>query len=135
MIGNSRVVTFTPTQEFFAKGCYGIEGQFNVPAIGPTDNNDFLTKLFEKARDNIAADVKAFTPMKEQYDKTMSEVAKIVNDIKTVEDANSAVTSLPSLKHALTSKKEASALLSAKVKELGFIWDKESKEYKVKETK
>lgn len=135
MIGNSRVVTFTPTQEFFAKGCYGIEGQFNVPAIGPTDNNDFLTKLFEKARDNIAADAEAFTPMKEQYDKTMSEVAKIVNDIKTVEDANSAVTSLPSLKHALTSKKEASALLSAKVKELGFIWDKESKEYKVKEAK
>ena len=53
MIGNSRVVTFTPTQEFFAKGCYGIEGQYSIPTVGANEKNDFLTNLFEKARANI----------------------------------------------------------------------------------
>ena len=129
MIGNTRVVTFTPTQEFFAKGCYGIEGQFNVPSIGPADKNEFLTNLFEKARANIEADNEAFAPLKEQYDATMIEVRKILDNIKTVDDANAAVASLPSLNHALTSKKEASALLSEKAKELGFAWDKTSKGY------
>lgn len=131
MIGNTRVVTFTPTQEFFAKGCYGIEGQFNVPSIGPADKNEFLTNLFEKARANIEADNEAFAPLKEQYDATMIEVRKILNNIKTVDDANAAVASLPSLNHALTSKKEASAMLSEKAKELGFTWDKTSKGYVV----
>nr|DAO66791.1 MAG TPA: AAA domain protein [Caudoviricetes sp.] len=131
MIGNTRVVTFTPTQEFFAKGCYGIEGQFNVPSIGPADKNEFLTNLFEKARANIEADNEAFAPLKEQYDATMIEVRKILDNIKTVDDANAAVASLPSLNHALTSKKEASALLSEKAKELGFTWDKTSKGYVV----
>ncbi len=131
MIGNTRVVTFTPTQEFFAKGCYGIEGQFNVPSIGPADKNEFLTNLFEKARANIEADNEAFAPLKEQYDATMIEVRKILDNIKTVDDANAAVASLPSLNHALTSKKEASALLSEKAKELGFTWDKASKGYVV----
>lgn len=134
MIGNQRVVTFTPEQEFFAKGCYGIEGQFNIPAIGATDSNDFLTKLFEKARANIAAENDIFAPMKEQYDKVMAQVNEIVNGIVTAEDATKAAIDIPGLEHSLTSKKEASALLQAKAKELGFIWDKTSKSYKKEES-
>lgn len=134
MIGNQRVVTFTPTQEFFAKGCYGIEGQFNIPAIGATDSNNFLTKLFEKARANIAAENDVFAPMKEQYDKVMAQVNEIVNGIVTAEDATKAAIDIPGLEHSLTSKKEASALLQAKAKELGFIWDKTSKSYKKEES-
>lgn len=131
MIGNNRVVTFSPTQEFFAKGCYGIEGQMSIPSVGATDKNDFLTQLFETARGNIAAEAEAFSPIKEQYEKVMQEVTAIVDSIKTVDDANAAVKSIPKLEHALTSKKEASALLSDKAKELGFAWDKGSKSYTV----
>lgn len=130
MVGNNRVVSFTPTQEFFAKGCYGIEGQFAVPTVGPADRNDFLTSLFEKARANIAAEAEAFAPIKEQYDKVVAEAKAIIDAIKTVEDANAAVDFLPNLDHALTSKKEVSALLAAKATELGYLWDKESKKYK-----
>lgn len=132
MIGTTRVVTFTPTQEFFAKGCYGIEGQFNVPTVGPSDKNEFLTNLFEKARANIAAENDAFAPLKEKYDEVMAKVNEIVSGIKTVEDANAAATSIPAMEHSLTSKKEASALLSAKTKELGFTWDKANKTYVAK---
>lgn len=130
MIGNQRVVTFTPTQEFFAKGCYGIEGQFNIPGVGATDSNDFLAKLFDKARANIAAENDVFAPMKEQYEKVMAQVNEIIAGIKTAEDATKAATNIPNLEHSLTSKKEASVLLQAKAKELGLTWDKEAKSYK-----
>lgn len=129
MIGNSRVVTFTPTQEFFAKGCYGIEGQYSIPTVGANEKNDFLTNLFEKARANIEADNKTFAPQKEQYDTVMQTVNEIVSNISTVEEATAAITALKSLEHALTSKKEASALLAAKTKELGFTFDIKSKSY------
>lgn len=135
MIGNSRVVSFTPTQEFFAKGCYGIEGQFTVPTVGPADKNDFLTNLFEKARANIAAEAEAFAPVKDQYDKVMEEAKAIIDAIKTAEDATAAVESIPKLEHALTSKKEASALLAAKAAELGFTFDKKEKKYVPAEAK
>ena len=129
MIGNTRVVNFTPTQEFFAKGCYGIEGQITVPAVGPNDKNDFLTKLFDKAKSNIAAENAAFAPLQEKYDQTMTEARKIIDNISTLEQANDAVKSLPTLKHALTSKKESSALLAEKAKSLGFAWSKDGNCY------
>lgn len=129
MIGNNRIVSFTPTQEFFAKGCYGIEGQFTVPTVGPADKNDFLTNLFEKARANIAAEAEEFAPVKEQYDKAMSDARAIIDAITTADEATAAVESIPKLNHALTSKKEASALLAAKATELGFTFDKKTKKY------
>lgn len=130
MIGDQRVVSFTPSQEFFAKGCYGIEGQIGIPAVGANDCNDFLTKLFETARANIAAENDVFAPMKEQYEKTMAQVNEIIDGIFTAEDATKAATVIPNLEHSLTSKREASVLLQAKAKELGLTWDKESKSYK-----
>ena len=135
MIGNSRVISFTPTQEFFAKGCYGIEGQFTIPSVGPNDKNDFISALFEKARANIAEEAEAFAPVKDQYDEVMEEARKIIGSIQTVDDANAAVESLQKLNHALTSKKEASALLAAKATELGFVLDKKTKKYIVAEAK
>lgn len=135
MVGTKRVMSFTPTDEFFAKGCYGIDGQREIPTIGINDRNDFLTRLFDEAKANIAAENEAFAPIKAQYDTVMVEVHKIVDDVKTVEEANEAAGKLPKLDHALTSKKEASALLSNKAAALGFIWDKSVKEYKQPEAK
>ncbi len=135
MIGTERVVTFTPTDEFFAKGCYGIDGQRKVPAIGPNDKNDFLTRLFEEAKANIAAENDAFTPIKEQYDAVMEEVKAIIDGVTTAEEATAAAQSLPGLNHALTSKKEASAMLNAKATQLGFAWDRTAKAYLAPEAK
>lgn len=129
MIGNRRVVNFTPTDEFFAKGCYGIDGQREVPAIGLTDKNDFLTRLFDEARGNIDAENDAFIPIKEQYDAVMADAREIIAAINTAEEANAAAEILPNLEHALTSKKECGALLNERAKEIGLVWDKGSKKY------
>ena len=64
MIGNRRVISFTPEQEFFAKGCHGIEGQMEIPAVGPMDKNDFLARLFDQAKKNIEAENQAFARLR-----------------------------------------------------------------------
>lgn len=133
MIGNQRVICFTPEQEFFAKGCHGIEGQMAIPTLKPTDTNDFITKLFEKAKANIAAENDMFAPIKLQYDEVMEQVHAALDGMTTLEEVNEALADFQSLDHALTSKKESAALLNSKAHELGFAYDKTAGVYAVKE--
>lgn len=125
MIGEQRVVCFSPEQEFFAKGCHGIAGKFTIPNLGEHDANDFLTKLFERAKANIEAENKAFEPIREQYATAMAKATEIIAGVTDVESANAAVQSIPKLEHALTSLKEASTMLKAKTDSLGLKFTKE----------
>ena len=134
MIGDQRVICFTPEQEYFAKGCHGIQGKWTIPAIGPNDPNDFLTKLFEKAKANIAAENEAFAPQREQYEKVMVQIREIVDSVCDIDTANVAVKKIPILEHALTSKKEASAMLKAKTDSLGIKYSQETRGYVEKGT-
>lgn len=120
MIGDKRVVCFSPEQEFFAKGCHGIKGQLVVPELSDADTNDFITRLFDRAKANIAAESEAFAPIKEQYELVMETVRHIVGTVVDIETANRAAKDLPGLAHALTSKKEASAMLTERAKSLGL---------------
>ncbi|MCD7830697.1 MAG: ATP-binding protein [Firmicutes bacterium] len=129
MSGKNRVISFTPTDEFFAKGCYGIEGQIAVPTIGAADKNDFITKLFEMARENIAAESEAFKPIQEQYDKTIAAANEIIGKVADAETATAAAVELGKLTHALTSQKEVRAMMNDKVTSLGLKWDKKAAAY------
>lgn len=124
MIGDQRVICFSPEQEFFAKGCHGINGKYTIPNLGDADSNDFLTRIFDKAKANIEAENEAFAPIREQYDKTMIQVQGIIENIVDAETANAAVSSIPALEHVLTSEKEARAMLKAKTDELGLKYTK-----------
>ena len=135
MIGDQRVVCFSPEQEYFAKGCHGIKGQLKVPDLGPNDANDFITRLFEQAKENIAAEAAEYGPMKEQYDRVMETVRAIVATVVDIDTANRAANDIPGLAHALTSKKEASALLTEKARSLGLIYSKSAGGYVAKEAK
>jgi len=125
MIGEQRVVSFAPEQEFFAKGCHGINGKYTIPILGEADSNDFLTRLFDQAKANIAAESQAFAPVKAQYDAVMAQVVEIIDGVMDIETANAAAVQIPELAHALTSKKEASAMLKAKTDALGIKYTKE----------
>ena len=129
MIGNDRTISFTPEQEFFAKGCHGIKGRHKIPELGLADENNFVTRLFEAAKQSLAAENEMFAPMKEQYDLIMVKVREIVEGITDVDSANAAAVALPALDHALTSKKEASAMLQQKTAALGLIWSKANGSY------
>lgn len=129
MIGNQRVICFTPEQEFFAKGCHGIKGQRRIPELGQNVPNDFLTRLFEEARNNIKSEAQAFEPVKKQYESVMGEVKTALEAVTDVQSANEARDYLLALNHALTSKQEASKALMEKAAQLGLRYDKKAEAF------
>lgn len=124
MIGNQRVVCFTPEQEYFAKGCHGIKGQMVVPELGPNDENNFITKLFDKAKANIAAEAEAYAPIKAQYDAVMETVRKMLESVTDAESANKVSADIQALAHASTSLKESSKMLKDKAASIGLVYSK-----------
>lgn len=131
MAGEERILGFTPTEEYFAKGCYGISGTRKIPNLGANTPNDFLTRLFEEARKNIADESKVFEKDKEQHDAAMKEVSLIIETIKDAETANRAAEAMKGVKHALTSNRESRALFRAKLSELGLVYNKEAGTYEL----
>ena len=122
MIGNQRVVCFTPEQEYFAKGCHGIKGQMVVPELGPNDENNFISRLFDKAKANIAAEAEAYAPIKAQYEAVMETVRKMLESVTDAESANKVSADIQALAHASTSLKESSKMLNDKAKSLGLTY-------------
>ena len=124
MIGNQRVVCFSPEQEYFAKGCHGIKGQMVVPELGPNDENNFITKLFGKAKANIAAEAEAYAPIKAQYEAVMETARQMIETVTDAESANKVSADLQALAHASTSKTESAKLLKDKAASLGLSYSK-----------
>ena len=125
-----RYLGFTPTEQYSAKSAYGIKGLVEVPELNDGDPNDFLTKLFAKVRDNLAKESASLAPQKKQYDEAITMAKVIVAGVKDLDDVKDAADAILDLKHALTSEKEAKAMLKAKLQELGIVWDKTAKVYK-----
>ena len=128
-----RYLGFTPTESYSAKSCFGISGIIPVPELREGDPNDFLTKLFDKVRANLAAESAELTPQKKQYDETMAEAKRACEAVNKPEDVAPAAQFIKSLKHAMTSEKEATAMLKARLAELNIVWDKSEKTYKYAE--
>lgn len=129
VMGGRRMLGFTPTDEYFAKGCYGIKGLIEVPELKAGQKNDFLTRLFQQARQNIAAEMETYLPQRSAYDAAMEEGLAVIATLENVEDLNAAAGQIGQMQHALTSKKELGAALNAKAKELGATYSKEAKAY------
>ena len=129
MIGDKRTITFTPAQEFFAKGCFGISGTYVIPECGPSDKNDFVTRLFEKARANIAKEDEIFAPQRAAYSAVMAEITPLIEGIDSVEKAQAVSDLIPTLNHALTSLAETRAIFAEKISSLGISWNRTKKCY------
>lgn len=127
-----RYLGFTPTEQYSAKSAYGIKGIIEVPDLKDGDPNDFLTKLFAKVRANLAAESAEVSSAQKVYDEAILMAKVIVGGVKGLEDITDAVQGINDLKHALTSQKEAKAMLKAKLDELGIVWNKTAKKYEYK---
>lgn len=124
-----RYLGFTPTEQYSAKSAYGIKGLIEVPELKEGEENNFLTKLFNKVRANLAAESATLSPEKEKYDVAISIAKKMVDSVNSPEQVQEVVDGLKRLDHALTSEKEATAMLKARCKELDIVWDKVKKTY------
>ena len=103
-----------------------------VPELKDGEPNDFLTKLFAKVRENLAKEGAELAPQKKQYNEAMAEAKRACEAVNKPEDVAPAAQFIKSLPHALTSEKEATAMLKARLAELGIVWDKTNKVYTYK---
>lgn len=124
VINGKRYICFTPEQEYFAKGCHGISGRYEIPELKVDTPNDFMSRLFAQARANIQAETEMFAPVREQYEAVMAQAKVIVDGISDIDTANAAIPKIKALEHALTSKREVGALLNAKTAVCGLFFDK-----------
>lgn len=129
VMGKKRLLGFTPTEEYFAKSCYGIGGLREVPELKPGEPNDYLTRLFNEARANIAEEMKTYTQDRYLYDEAMAAGRALIADTASIEQLNETAKDLGTLGHALTSRRELAAALNEKAEQLGAKWDKEAKKY------
>ncbi len=129
MQGDSRMLGFTPTETYFAKGCHGITGARKLPTLTDNIPNDYLTKMFAEANANIAAETEFFKADKEAYDKAIEAGRALVAGVQSLEDIEAFGGNFKHITHALTSEKEIKAMFSEKVKELGYKWDGAKKAY------
>jgi len=133
MINNERKLCFTPTDGYFAKGTHGIVGNITVPVLDANTPNVFMTQLFEQARKSIIEESEANSKERKKYDEVMGDVKAIIEGVTDVDTANQALSLISDLEHALTSKKESGAMLTAKAKTLGLKYDSKAKAYVVKD--
>lgn len=124
-----RYLGFTPTDQYSAKSSFGISGLVQVPDLSKGQPNDFLTKLFAKVRSNLAAESEATAPQKVKYIAAIAEAKNICECVNSPEDVPDAVKAISALDHALTSSREAKAMLKARMDELGIVYDKANKAY------
>lgn len=131
MNGDQRMIGFTPTDEYFAKGCYGVSGVRKVSTLGETDKNDFITRLFAEANANIAKDNDFFKAEREEYDAVMEKGKKLIESWTKPEQFTNGSSELNKLPHKLTSLVELKAICKERIASLGFVWDREKKAYVV----
>ena len=129
MNGDQRMIGFTPTDEYFAKGCYGINGIRKVPTLGNADKNDFITKLFAEANGNIASDNDFFQAERNEYEEVLAQGKKLIDSWTTPAQFTNGGKEIANLPHKLTSLVELRTYYKERVSECGFIWDKEAKAY------
>ena len=135
ILNGKRMLGFTPTEEYSGKAAYGIKGIIPVPELGENDANDFLTRLFNKVRENLKAEAEAAAPEKEAYEKLMASVPDMMLSIIDADTANEFPAVLEKLPHALSSKKEIGNAYKQRCKELGLAWDKTAKAWVSKDAK
>lgn len=124
ILNGKRYICFSPEQEYFAKGCHGISGRYEIPDLWTDTRNDFMTKLFNKAKANIKEETEIFAPLREQYEAAMAEGRAIVDTIVDVDTANAAMPKMKAIQHALTSENEVGVLFNNKIKACGLFFDK-----------
>lgn len=127
--GDKRYLGFTPTEQYSAKGCYGISGLVEVPELKEDAPNDLITRLFQRARENIAEESALGAEETARYKSVMEQVRKLVGAVEDAGSAGKAAAALKELHHARTSEREARAMLAEKARELGLKWDKAAKAY------
>ena len=129
IIGKKKTIGFDNCERYFAKASFGIKGVMEIPELDGTKPNDFLTKLFQLANNNIKKEAVFFEEQKKEYEKLMNEIVPQIEKMETKEDLITITKLIKETNHILTSEKELKHKFKEKVAELGYQWNGDKKEY------
>jgi len=125
-IGEKRVIGFSPTDRYFAKGTHGISGIMEIPNVMKGEPNDFLTNLFSRINTSITEEAK----MGEEYSKLMVLISATIAEVKDEATANQALNEIKGMAHIFGSKAESWHSLTEKAGKIGLQYDPILKAFK-----
>jgi hypothetical protein len=129
MNGKNRTIGFSNCERYYAKGTHGVKGIYEVPELSkPSDQNNFLTKLFETYLNNLVGDSKVGKEDQKIYDEAVS-LMPFIREANSLEHINKLLVRIREVKHALTSEKELKWALHNKAKEMGFKYESQTERY------
>lgn len=126
-----RTITFDPTSRNDGKNTCNLPGIMFVPGIldkngNPTAKNDFITTQVIRPYLNMLQ-VKKEEAAK--YDKVVEEIREQIELITDAASANEVANIINNFNHVGSSLAKARDMFGKKVKELGLVFDKETKTY------
>lgn len=124
-----RYLGFTPTEQYTAKGAYGIKGLIPVPELKDGQSNTFLADLFAQVRANLKSEGEKLTAEKKEYDEVMAWGLALIDGVDCPENVKPALDAINAHKHALTSKQELLAALKDQLERNKITYDKATKTY------
>ena len=136
MLGNDRLIGFTPTENYYAKGCFGIFGESKIPLLDEGTPNEYLAKLFAQMQNTISEESRSYEQEKAVYAQAVAQGRALIDEIIDAATANAFTEKFNSISYALTSYQEIRALAKVKLTELtegGLRMNKETGLWEEKE--
>lgn len=126
-----RTITFDPTSRNDGKNTCNLPSVMVIPTVldrngNPSASNNFITESIIKP---YLAMLTAKEEERKRYDKVVTLISERIEEITDANGANDFISSIDEFEHVGSSKMKARSLFAAKVKELGLVYDKESKSY------
>lgn len=129
-----RTITFDPTSRNDGKNTCNLPGVMTIPTIvdaqgKPTAKNDFIEKqVIVPYLGMISAKEKDIR----KYNELLAEIEDGISQITDAQSANFFIDHINDYKHVGSSLMKARSLFSARVKELGLVYNKDTKAYEDK---
>ena len=126
-----RTITFDPTNRNDGKNTCNLPSVMEVPTIidvqgKPTAKNDFIaTRIIAP----YLGMLQAKKAEQEAYNKVLSDITGCLELVGDAASANDFIAHIDDFNHVGSSKMKASMMLAAKAKELGLVFDKNTKMY------
>ncbi|MBU9060736.1 ATP-binding protein [Parabacteroides merdae] len=126
-----RTITFDPTSRNDGKNTCNLPSVMEVPTIldkngNPTTKNDFISTRIIAPYLTMLQSKKA---EQEAYNKVLADITGCLELVADAASANDFIAHIDDFNHVGSSKMKASMMLAAKAKELGLIFNKETKTY------
>ena len=127
--GKDRVLSMANTEKHFGKCTHGLKPEYIIPELKDGAVNDFLTRLFADYNSVNAAEAEHIGKAKEQYRLAMQAGRELIARVQDADTANETFPQMNMIRHGLTSEREIKTEWSARMKELGLVYDKASGKY------